>query len=415
MSREVFLIIEDQKSIALLLKTELAKHIDLPIIVCHSLAEAKHQLKDGLKVAVCLSDLNLPDAYEGEAIEILQKRNIATVVLTGSYSEETRQKMFRQKVADYVIKDSPASIHYAVNTAVNLYKNTKRNIWILTSGQTNLSARLVGLLQIHRFQVRVFENPLILLKALKNQQPELILLEDAHNLRAGDIYEFVKTVRSGYSQNQLPMIACESSAQISKAIKMMKYGVNDFFNSSFTAEELYVRVNQNIKEAEAFREIERISQTDALTGVYNRGYFFHKGAELFRQLKQQGQYFFVIMADIDHFKAVNDNHGHQKGDEAIIFTSQQVQSTFNEHLVARFGGEEFCVIGKVEDATETEALCEQLRSRIEQESGNITGVNFTISIGLTYSGNSLEEAISKADAALYQSKENGRNRISIEF
>lgn len=415
MAADSFLIIEDQPSMALLLKSELEKLTSLPIYVCHSLAETKTLIENGIHITVCLSDLHLPDSLDGEAIAYLHSKHITTVVLTGSYKEETRQKMFNQKVADYVIKDALSSIRYAVQTSYRLYKNAQRAVWILNSQHSRNSSKILGMLRVHRFNVTAYENPEEILEDLKTKLPSLILLDGTDHGEEHCIYEFTKKVRSDYSQNQLPMISCEDSEHITNAIKLMKYGVNDFFNTSFTPEEFYVRVGQNIEQAETFKDIERISQTDALTGLYNRGYFFTKGEENFKALKSEGKYFFALMADIDFFKKVNDTHGHQKGDEAIQFTANQIQTIFKDYLVARFGGEEYCVFGEVEDTMEVEDLCEKLRHTIETESQKTTGVSFTISQGLTFSGNDLEEAVSKADTALYQSKESGRNKVSTEF
>ncbi|VAW47667.1 diguanylate cyclase/phosphodiesterase (GGDEF & EAL domains) with PAS/PAC sensor(s) [hydrothermal vent metagenome] len=414
MSKEAFLIIEDQKSMGLLLQNELQKLTYLSVYLCQSLAETQAFLESDVDVVACLSDLTLPDAPRGEAVALLQSHHITTVVLTGSYNEKTRQEMFKQKVADYVIKDGPASIRYAVQTLNKLYKNRQRHVFILSHGSKDAS-KLQGLLRIHCYQVSVYENFHELQMELQQSTPELILLDSTELFEEHELYGFVNEVRQAFSANSLPIISCESSEHIGSAIKLMKYGVNDFFNTRFTAEEFYARVNQNIEQAESFREIERISQTDALTGLLNRGHFFKRGEELFIELTASQKYFFVAMVDIDFFKKVNDTHGHQKGDEALVYAAHQVQDVFAEHLVARFGGEEFCVLGEVEDATEIEALCETLRARIETMSADKTGVAFTVSLGLTYSGASLEEGVFKADTALYRSKELGRNQLSTEF
>ena len=414
MAKDAFLIIEDQKSMALLLQRELAFLTDLPIYICHSLAEVTALLDTNVHISVCLSDLNLPDAAQGEAIDLLLNKHITTIVVTASYNDETRQAMFKRKVADYVLKDGLSSIRYAVQTAYTIHQNSQRHVWLLSPGSKS-SSKLLGMLRIHHFQVSLYENCYELKEGLKNNSPDLLLLDVSEDLSSTELYTFVNHIRSQYSQNQLPMMSCAPSENIAAAIKLMKYGVNDFYNTSFTAEEFHIRVNQNIQQAESFLEIERISQTDALTGIFNRGHFFNAGTVRFEQLKSSQTYFFTVMADIDHFKRVNDDHGHQKGDDAIVYTAQQVQQTFSNHLVARFGGEEFCVLGQVEDASEIETLCETLRATIENDSLSATGVPFTISLGLTYSGKDLEEAVSNADKALYRSKESGRNQVSTEY
>ena len=414
MKNDAFLIIEDQNSMALLLQTRLQELTTLPIFVCHTLAEVKALLKTDINIVTCLSDLTLPDANQGEAVKLLQKYHINTVVLTASYSDKVREKMFKQKVADYVIKDGPSSINYAVQTAYKLYLNANRHVCILSAGSSEMD-HLQGLLRIHRYKVSQFENFSDLNVELAKSTPDLILFDRAELFADNELFSFVNEIRQTFSANQLPLMACENSEHISAAIKLMKYGVNDFFNTCFTAEEFYARVTQNIAQTESYRQIEYISQTDDLTGLYNRGYFFKNANALFEQLQQQHKYYFTLMIDIDNFKVVNDTHGHQKGDEAIIFVANQVNKTFEDSLVSRFGGEEFCIFGEVIDATQTEGLCEILRENIESLSEPTTGVKFTVSLGLTYSGGNLDESIAKSDQALYRSKDSGRNKLSIEF
>ncbi|KUJ73028.1 diguanylate cyclase response regulator [Thiomicrospira sp. WB1] len=397
-----------------LLKSELARLTDAPIEVCHDMAEARALIESGREIAVCLTGLQLPDSHENEIIHLLRAHHIPTVVLTGSYKESTRQAMFELKVADYVIKESIASIRYAVQITHRLYHNAQRHVWLLGHGQRS-SARLLGMLRTHRYQVRAYDCTRTLLADLKKDRPNLLVLDGTQTEPGNHTFDLINVLRQDYLPSQLPIIACESSEQISNAIKLMKYGVNDFYNTSFTPEEFYVRVNQNIEQAEVYHKIERLSQRDSLTGLYNRRTFFSKAQAVVQQAEAEGGYFFVLMADIDHFKQVNDTHGHQKGDEAIGFVARCLREQFASGLVGRFGGEEFCVIGRLADTREAEQDAEALRARIEDASLAQTGVAFTLSQGLTFSGASVDEAVKKADDALYQSKAQGRNRVTSVF
>lgn len=413
-SQQAFLIIEDQRSMGLLLQSELRNLTTQPVHHCQSLAEAKALIESGVKIIACLTDLNLPDAPNAESVELLKQHQITTVVLTATYSEKTRDEMFKLRVADYVIKDGPSSIKYAVQTLYKLYKNSDRTIYILGAG-TKVMRKLQALLRIQRYQVSLFETYAELKVELNKKHPDLLLLDSVEHYKNHDIYDHVNDIRLKYSPTQLPMIACEASHHIVSAIKLMKYGVNDFFNTCFTAEEFYARVHQNIEQAEAYRQIEYISQTDVLSELYNRRYFFDEGEKRFSAIKQKQKYHFAMMIDIDYFKKINDTHGHQKGDQAIRFVSNHLSSFFANFLVARIGGEEFAIFGEIEDAAEVEAQCETLRKTIEQEAMAELGFDCTISLGLTYSGNTLEEAISQADKALYRAKKAGRNQLAIEF
>ncbi len=391
-----------------LLQDRLQKESGLPVLVAYTYAEAKAIVESDVQVLVCITDLNLPDADEGATVPLLHSHHITTVVLTADYTMETRKKMYKEKVADFVIKDGVAALNYAVKTVVTLVENASNHIWVLSLASKN-SKRLMGLLNIQRYKVSLFEDAGQLLNALQVKTPDLIMLNEAEQLPGFSSVKFIQELRAKYSQSQLPVIVSEENADMCEVIKLMKYGVNDFYNLGLTVEELYVRLQVHLSLALSYKKIERISRTDSLTGLFNRRYFFEMAAKL----DAGSANVFAVMLDIDHFKVVNDSFGHVKGDDAIVFTAKTIQDVFKDHLIARFGGEEFCIFGKCENVSDIEALCETVRSRIEEHSVSVLGLPLTISIGLSVDHQSVEKLIIWADKALYESKDQGRNRITF--
>lgn len=166
-------------------------------------------------------------------------------------------------------------------------------------------------------------------------------------------------------------------------------------------------------------ELERLSRTDRLTELYNRGYWEECLEQEFHRCKRSGQKSSLVMFDIDHFKKVNDTYGHQAGDEVIRQTSQTLRRTIRKTDIAgRYGGEEFAVILVDTDAEHGMILAERLRKRIEALTVRHEDlkIRFAISLGLSQ----LEQAIpdytqwlARSDQALYYSKENGRNRATV--
>lgn len=415
----VFLIIDDQKSIALLLQQKLQAACSVDVMTCHSLAEAKSVLEnDKFKVEVCLCDMNLPDAPRGETIDLLLAQKITTVVLSGSFNEETRQEVLDKGVADFVLKDSPAAINYAIKVLINLYKNAQRSIWLITSGQSDYANTLANFLKLHRYQVKELSS---LPKLQEIQQlkklPSMMIFEDSAHIGSRNVMKFISQLRDYYNPHQLPIIACEPDASISVAIQIMKNGANDFFNTAINPEGLSARLRQDIELSESYRAVEYISQRDSLTGLYNRRFFFELGENLLNECRKEKVGFFNLMIDIDHFKNVNDSYGHQKGDEVITYVSRMIESLFDQAIVGRFGGEEFSVFGKMQgnlDSIEkVHARAELLRKSIETQADIDTGIFFTLSAGLCFHGQDLEHIISIADKSLYVSKENGRNRVTL--
>ncbi len=175
------------------------------------------------------------------------------------------------------------------------------------------------------------------------------------------------------------------------------------------------------KEAleEANIELERLSQTDRLTQLNNRGHWEERLESEFDRYKRTGQATTLIMFDIDHFKKVNDTYGHQAGDEVIRQTSETLRRTIRKTDVAgRYGGEEFGVILVDTQSANAMILAERLRKRIEALTIKYDDlvIKFKISIGIAELNKdvaSYKEWLEHSDKALYYSKENGRNQSTL--
>jgi len=162
-----------------------------------------------------------------------------------------------------------------------------------------------------------------------------------------------------------------------------------------------------------------LATTDELTGLWNRRHFMKVLEQEIERTRRYGQTFSLLMLDIDHFKAVNDNYGHAAGDQVL----QHFAGLLKKHLrivdlPGRLGGEEFAVILPQTDAHGAYAIAERLRSGIERSPAQTgkTVVSFAVSIGLVASQSSLSDPdliLKMADDALYQAKRAGRNRTVV--
>jgi diguanylate cyclase (GGDEF)-like protein len=164
---------------------------------------------------------------------------------------------------------------------------------------------------------------------------------------------------------------------------------------------------------EGRQELERLSVTDDLTGLYNRRYLMETLAGEVRRARRLEHPFALLMVDIDHFKEYNDAFGHLAGDEMLTRVARVLrESTREVDCAARYGGEEFLVLlpeTGVVDAAET---AERIRARVAAEA--LAGGKITLSIGVAEfpsHGDTPEVMIAAADAALYQAKREGRNRV----
>lgn len=172
---------------------------------------------------------------------------------------------------------------------------------------------------------------------------------------------------------------------------------------------------------EKSKDLEEISRVDGLTGLYNRRYFDEVFTFEWTRSMRTGQPVSIILADIDRFKEINDNFGHPAGDEYLKVLSRLFKRVFKRKidLIARYGGEEFIVLMPGESVQNAAGLAEEMRTKIQLYLLEYEGMQIktTLSLGVAActpeQGQEQQRLISKADAALYQAKADGRNRVVV--
>lgn len=160
-------------------------------------------------------------------------------------------------------------------------------------------------------------------------------------------------------------------------------------------------------------KLKNLSITDALTGAYNRRFFVERLNQEIGRAKRYGEPFCVVMLDLDHFKSINDNFGHAKGDEVLIGTVATIRSRIRAtDVLARWGGEEFAILLPSTDLKGAVTLAETIRERLREKDYGI-GKRITSSFGISpyILGDSVDAIMSRADSMLYQAKASGRDCI----
>ncbi len=206
-------------------------------------------------------------------------------------------------------------------------------------------------------------------------------------------------------------------------------GASDFVFKPVRFEELLLRLRRVLKERRLTQEriqmlekLKRLSITDGLTKLYNSRYFYNQLKIEIDRTERYQRPLSLLLLDIDKFKEYNDSYGHLEGDQVLIRLGQVIKSCLRKMDTAyRYGGEEFTVILPETGGDEAATVAERIRAAVETEffnpRKNGDTVNISISIGVTEYNLQEEIAVfvQRADKAMYQSKQAGRNRVSCLF
>ena len=235
-----------------------------------------------------------------------------------------------------------------------------------------------------------------------------------------DALRFASRLRAETATRDLPVILIGDHAQKNLVRRGFEIGANDHVLRPLDPNELRARVRNQIRRkryqdmlrADLDRSLE-LAVTDPLTGLRNRRYVRR---HLDAVLRNAGAA--VLLLDVDHFKAVNDTHGHAIGDGALREVAERVRVHLRSaDVVARYGGEEFLVVMTGAMAEDGRLVAERLRQAVGSRPMMVDGVSFpvTVSVGVAagMAGSSGDDVISAADAALYRAKDNGRNRVEM--
>ena len=370
--------------------------------------------KDAFSVA--LVDLHLPDAPHGEVLDYLLALEVPCIVFTGEFSDELREQMVAKRVIDYVIKENAASVQYVVRLIQRIHLNQSIKVLVVDDSITARSY-ICALLRRHRFQVLEAESGAKALEILDKDRGIYMVITD-YRMPGMDGFELTKRLREKFDLNRLAIIGLSAHGNNLLSAKFIKNGANDFITKPFLDEEFHCRVTQNIVLLETIHQLEEASVRDPLTGLHNRRYFNEAAQQLFASMRRGQMQIVVGMVDLDFFKNINDTHGHDAGDavlkEVALVLDRCVRET---DILARIGGEEFCVLAVNLTPTGAIALFERMRAAIESAEIPFEGetLKITTSIGVcTHAGNDLAAMVTAADDMLYLAKAQGRNRVACD-
>ncbi|MBT5186726.1 MAG: diguanylate cyclase [Kordiimonadaceae bacterium] len=414
------LSVEDSKLFSSIIQKNIETHIeDSIVITAYTMADAQKILElNKYDFDIAVLDINLPDAPNGEIIDLVVGYKVPIFVFSSMMEEKLHKKVFSKPVVDFVLKDNTTSISNLVNMLNRFIKNATTKILYVDDSKT--AQRFISnLLSRYNFDVMKASSGEEALVTLESNQDISLVITD-FMMPEMDGIGLTKEIRRTYPDWNISIIGMSAKENDKLSGRFLKSGGNDFLNKNFQREEFFCRIHQNINLVEHINELHDIASNDFLTGLPNRRSFFNNGETLQENAVRQELGIVVAMMDIDFFKRINDTWGHNAGDKVLKAVAQGLSKRCRvSDILARVGGEEFAFIGLDINPEQAIKALNEFRLAVEETvvlEGN-DEINPTISIGfvsMDYTENfdeELDTLIQRADEALYLAKENGRNRV----
>ena len=415
---KTILLVDDNKLILDILSIQLKNELcDIEILKAETFKEAtKHILNKKITIHVAIIDVHLPDCEDGAVIKFATKKDIPTIVLTGIMDNKIRKIISKYDILDYVLKGTKTSFKHAIYSANRILKNYDTNILVVDDSSVQLNVAVEMLKKI-KLNVTTAKDGAEAYDIFNNSKIDFSLILTDYNMPNMDGMELTLKIREEYDKDQLGIIVLSSNDKPEIPTEFIQMGANDFINKPYSQIEVRTRINSNLDILELFEKTRDMANKDFLTGAYNRRYFFESGNAIFSKTQRDKRDLVIAMLDIDKFKNINDTYGHDVGDIAI----KEIVKILNENLrdsdlMARFGGEEFCMLLENISLEDTQKLFEKIRLAFENNIIHIDDLDlsYKVSIGIYYGiDDTLDQMIEKADGGLYHCKNNGRNQIAI--
>ena len=271
--------------------------------------------------------------------------------------------------------------------------------------------------------------------------PADVFVLDGSSLARARVLGTLPELRARTHSRHAPILVLHDADDMDVAILALDSGATDVASDDASGPELVLRIRALLRQRAAEDALRRSSETslrlaatDPLTGLYNRRYAEAYLKDAIKNATEGAQPFTLMIADIDHFKKINDVHGHSAGDAVLRMVADRLrQGLRSVDLVARYGGEEFLIVLPGTDATCAGAAADRLRTKIGDVPIALDGdgsIQVTVSIGAVVGGNGaviggpqayktnaaepvLNRLLCAADHALYNAKAAGRNRIEV--
>jgi two-component system, cell cycle response regulator len=273
-----------------------------------------------------------------------------------------------------------------------------------------------------RYQVVCAEDGASALAVAREQQPDLVLLD--RFLPQVDGLWVMEALQRDSRTESTPVIFLTGDVDESTLERCLELGAADFVHKPVSGRELVARMERALRQSEQQRRLQVLAQTDALTGLANYRALTVRLDEEYKRANRYHYALAVVVIDLDHLKALNDGLGHEVGNQAILALAERLRGNLREvDFAARFGGDEFVALLPHQTAAEAAHFAERIRGGmrtvgVQRADGRPAPFGLSVSVGIADHSpasprESTQALMRAADAALYEAKRRGRDRVVV--
>ncbi len=386
-------------------------------------AEEAFNLLEDHEIHFIITGLELTDTSGDKWINKLHHskyKNIPVIVLTSTDNMEIRKKLFNLGVVDYIVKDSIIDSKLkdymeAFEIQDDVLQKMQNKSVALLDDSVHVNTMIKNIFNLHGFQnVDLYYTAEDLLES--NKEYDIYIMDLILPGISGK--EALITLRKK-AQNSI-IILISSINNYKTITNILSSGADDFLNKPFDASIFMAKIKAHsrnfiLREELAFANIalEKMAITDGLTQLFNHHFIINQVENEIARAKRYGHNMAIILLDIDNFKNVNDNYGHQIGDQVLKTFADCLKNIVRKSdSIGRYGGEEFLIILPETNLEQAKVCGEKIRIAVENMQLSTKDLHITISGGVAVLNEQNEcNLIKEADDQLYVSKHNGKNRI----
>jgi PleD family two-component response regulator len=261
--KKIVLIVDDDQIILDMLEEKLNNKIkNLNILKALTYKDCmKHILAKDKTISIAIIDLNLPDVEDGALVEFALKKDIPTIVLTGTMNEQLKQTLLDNDILDYIIKGGKKGINHAVNSVDRVLKNYNINILVVDDSTIQLSMA-ANILKKMKFNVTTAMNGLEAYGILHNSGIKFSLVLTDFNMPKMDGMDLTLKIREEYDKDELGVIVLSANDTPEISLQFISIGANDFINKPYSEIEVITRINSNLELLELFEKTKDMANKD---------------------------------------------------------------------------------------------------------------------------------------------------------